>query len=490
MKTFINIILCLFLATSLLSQTQLGSDLVGEASNDRFGSSVALSDDGNRVAVCAPNNDDNGTDAGQVRIFDYLNNTWTQVGNDIDGDAAGDNFGSSIAMCSNGNRIIVGAADYIHNGSHYGYVKILEENNGSWTQIGNNIDGEDSNDMFGGSVAISADGQRVAIGASYNDENGHRSGHVKIYEETNGVWTQIGNNIMGDAAQALFGTSISLASNGQILAIGSPGGNGKVKIFEESGGVWNQLGSDIEESDPGLFGYSIALSSSGARVAIGNYTSWGPGLDPDPDGLGHFSVYELNNGSWTLVGNRIYGDANFEGLGVSIAISSDGKRVAVGSFDTREVKIYKETFGNWIQLGTEIQVGGFIPGKLIGLSGLGHRVAVGAPMIDIAKVYGGTALQNIQIPGNHGVPTLSLIQMSATPNPTTGVFSVQYKIASGFYRLAIYSPSGNLIRSTTISGPGNGYSKFNISNYEPGVYVARIFNQIDSKQISIVLVSN
>ena len=59
---------------------QIGSDIDGEASGDRSGWSVSLSADGSVVAIGATNNDSNGTDSGNVRIYKNINNSWMQIG--------------------------------------------------------------------------------------------------------------------------------------------------------------------------------------------------------------------------------------------------------------------------------------------------------------------------------------------------------------------------------------------------------------------------
>ena len=66
-------------------------------------------------------------------------------------------------------------------------------------QIGNDIDGENPFDLSGHSVAISANGNVVAIGAIENDDGGNRSGHVRVYENIGGTWIQIGKDIAGEA---------------------------------------------------------------------------------------------------------------------------------------------------------------------------------------------------------------------------------------------------------------------------------------------------
>ncbi|HCY80255.1 MAG TPA: hypothetical protein DHV22_00895 [Xanthomarina gelatinilytica] len=58
---------------------------------------------------------------------------------------------------------------------------------------------------------MSSNGNIVAIGSEGNDENGNNSGQVRVYENINNVWTQIGSNINGEEAGDYFGYSISLS---------------------------------------------------------------------------------------------------------------------------------------------------------------------------------------------------------------------------------------------------------------------------------------
>ena len=122
-----------------------------------------------------------------------------------------------------GSRIAIGAPLNDGNGTSSGHVRIFEESEGIWTQIGNDIDGESQEDISGQSVSLSSNGTRVAIGAPINDDNGNFSGHVRIYEEIGGVWTQIGNDIDGEAMNNVSGLFLSLSSNGTRVAIGAPG---------------------------------------------------------------------------------------------------------------------------------------------------------------------------------------------------------------------------------------------------------------------------
>ena len=92
-----------------MSWNQIGSYIGGEAAGDNFGSSVALSGDGTIVAIGAPYNDGSGANAGSVRVYKNVSNTWTKIGSDIDGEAAGDLSGYSLALSNDGTVLAIGA---------------------------------------------------------------------------------------------------------------------------------------------------------------------------------------------------------------------------------------------------------------------------------------------------------------------------------------------------------------------------------------------
>jgi hypothetical protein len=174
----ISIILTFSFLSVLFAQTKLGSDIDGEAEGDVSGRSVSLNSDGDRVAIGAYGNDGTGSSAGHVRIYerDEGNTTveplgWTQLGSDIDGEAASDVSGWSVSLDSDGDRVAIGAYLNSNDGtaSQAGHVRIYEYSNSSWSQLGSDIDGEREDDRSGWSVSLNSDGDRVAIGAYQND---------------------------------------------------------------------------------------------------------------------------------------------------------------------------------------------------------------------------------------------------------------------------------------------------------------------------------
>ena len=152
-------------------------------------------------------------------MYQWVDSSWTQLGSDIEGEAAGD-YSGTVSLSSDGTIIAIGARLNDATGDNSGHVRVYEWDNTSWTQLGEDIDGEAVGDRFGRSVSLSSDGSIVAIGGYNNDDNGNVAGHVRVYEWNNTSWTQLGEDIDG-AAGDQSGYSVSLSSDGTTIAIGA-----------------------------------------------------------------------------------------------------------------------------------------------------------------------------------------------------------------------------------------------------------------------------
>ena len=137
-----------------------------------------------------------------------------------------------------------------------------------WTQIGQDIYGEAAYDYSGGKISLNGDGLTVAIGAISASGNGagmNRAGHVRVYRYTNNTWTKLGQDIDGLAGSNRFGYSLDLSYNGNYLASGSYI-TGKARIYRYINNSWVQVGQDIEpKGNDGKFG-DISISSNGDKV--------------------------------------------------------------------------------------------------------------------------------------------------------------------------------------------------------------------------------
>jgi Flp pilus assembly pilin Flp len=305
--------------------TQVGAT-IEEGSQTSFGTSNSFSSDGTIIAIGAGKNNTNGTIASLVRIYQYSSGIWTQIGSDINGEASNNFIKSSVSISSDGSIVAIGNPISSGNGLNSGNVRVFQNISGIWTQIGTSINGENAGDNFGTTVSISSDGSLVVIGAPNNDGNGSNSGHVRIYRNTAGTWTQIGTDINGENALDASGTSVSLSSNGTIIAIGAPNNNengpstGQVRIFRNISDVWVQIGADID-GESGNSGKTVSLSSDGTIIAVGS-----PSVNS-----GQVRVYKNTLDNWIQVGTNINGQQFLEFSGTSISLSSDGLTLASGA---------------------------------------------------------------------------------------------------------------------------------------------------------------
>ena len=335
-KSFFLLVLVMLVSLTAMqaqSWTQIGQDIDGDTAGANSGSSVALSSDGSIVAIGAPY-----AGNGIVKVYQNVSGTWTQIGQDIVGKNAGEEFGKSVSISSDGSIVAIGAPRNSNSNNQAGSVRIYRNESGTWTQMGQDINGDAEYDWSGTSVSLSSNGLIVAIGAYANDGNvsgTYDAGQVRIYQynSSSGNWVQIGSDIFGEPSDQ-SGWSVSLNSDGSIVAIGAKyhnGSNGNysgcVRVYQNKNGTWSQIGSTIEgEAASDYSGWSVSLSSDGSIVAIGAI-----GNDGNGSFAGHVRVYQNNNGTWTQIGTDIDGEAENDRSGYSVSLSSDGSIVAIGA---------------------------------------------------------------------------------------------------------------------------------------------------------------
>lgn len=328
---------------------QIGAPVNAESGGDQTGQSVSLSEDGSILVIGEPFNNDLGFTSGQVRVFKNINNNWTQVGQDLFGQNATASAGTSVDLSADGTTVAFGAPNTIVNPftSFTGNVEVYTLQGNTWVQKGTDINGDGSIIKFGSSVSLSEDGNTIAIGQTGDPSNINipQIGRVKVYQFVNNQWTQIGSTIFGQVDRDEFGTRVSLSASGNILAISSSTSN-VVVVYQLNGGVWTQMGDAMFGENTGeQFGFSISLSNDGSVLAVG--ARWN-----STDGFrrGRAYVFKNQGGNWQLVDNAIAGIANSDQNGFSVALSKDGSRVAMSALDnddagtnTGQLRIFENT---------------------------------------------------------------------------------------------------------------------------------------------------
>jgi len=361
-------------AASVDDWTQLASEVAGGGDYDEFGDKVALSADGTIMAVGAIAA---GGGAGQVRAYGYVSGAWTQLGDPINGTATKDKFGSSVALSADGTIMAVGASQ--SGQLKPGLVRVFQFGSDKWTQLGADITGLADKDQFGASLALSADGTTLAVGAPNKDRSPDtRVGQVRAFKLVGSSWTPVGANIDGAKTDDFLGTSVALSSDGTVMAVGVPSSGvnlNRVQIFELVASSWTQVGTDITAAANGSFGRSVALSKDGTIVAVG------------ADGVnayaGQVQVFQLVSGSWTQLGANIDG-ATGAAFGYSIAMSANGTTLAIGAIGVNayagQVQVFELVASSWTQVGTDLtRAKGDYAGWSVALSADGETVAMGIP---------------------------------------------------------------------------------------------------------------
>ncbi len=225
---------------------QVGNDLLGNTNGDTFGASVIMNETGNTVAVGATQlNDGNYSGPGYVKVFRFSSGQYLQIGNDIVGETTGDTFGGRIAINADGTKIIVGAifndANTGNQFSSNGHIRMYSFDGANWNQMGTEIDGDMANDNFGDSVDISKDGNRVVASASGFDSGGVNKGLVRVFQFSGGSWSKVGADIIGASDNDRL-SNVSINDDGNRISFRV---KGVVKVYEFNGTQWMQIGNDI-----------------------------------------------------------------------------------------------------------------------------------------------------------------------------------------------------------------------------------------------------
>ncbi|NPV02378.1 MAG: hypothetical protein HPY53_13470 [Brevinematales bacterium] len=295
--------------------------------NADFGGSLAISADGDTIVVGASSSYGIIAGSGAAYVYHWNGSAWeTDKLFAMDG-ATNFKFGCSVAVSSNGETIIVGSYRNSNQCSTCGAVYLFHWSGTEWeTNKFIPADGE-VYDQFGYSVALSADGNKIAVGAYGDDDNGSSSGSVYLFKWNATGW--LTNKIVPSdgGANYEFGFSVALSADGNTLAVGTPHDcdpialAGSVYRFYWNGFVW--LTNKFLVADAGVldrFGYSVAVSADGNTIVSSVYKK--------------NKVYRLcwNGAGWESVELSPLDAVNEDYFGYKVSVSADGNTIVGSSF--------------------------------------------------------------------------------------------------------------------------------------------------------------
>lgn len=308
-----------------------GSGATGLAAQ---GASVALSADGNTAIIGGPHD---GTQRrpkgdGAAWVFTRSGEGWTQQGLKLVGSGAVGlaSQGYSVALSADGNTAIVGGYG---DTDELGAAWVFTRKDGVWTQQGRKLLGSGAvgDAQQGFSVALSADGNTAIVGGP---KDNRYAGAAWVFIRTNDVWAQQGRKLIGSGAgsgDTNQGWSVALSADGNTAILGGVSDNrnaGAAWVFARKGGVWTQLGNKLVGSgavgDAGQ-GWSVALSGDGNTAIV-----TGPS---DNRQTGAAWVFTRKAGVWAQLGDKLVGSGAVGNAsqGSSVALSADGNTAIVGA---------------------------------------------------------------------------------------------------------------------------------------------------------------
>ncbi len=489
-------------------QVQQGSKLVGTGSSTvdvEQGTSVAISADGNTAVVGAPW-DNLGT--GAIWVYVRTGTSWAQQGNKLVGTGiiGQANFGQSVAISANGNIIAVGGPGQA-SGSGGGWIFVRTGT--TWEPTGNEVlfSNADTSARFGSSVAMSADGLTIAFGMP-----GENQGTGAVYIASgNGFneWYLLSGELTGtgNAGASSQGNSVAVSADGNTLLVGGKNDNsgiGAAWVFARNGNTWSQYGSklvgtgNVGASNQGA---SVAISADGKNALIG-----GPADNGNTGAVWFYTKIQhtIFSAVWTQEGSKIIGTGAVAKAqqGSSVALSADaGTAVEGGLSDDLIIGAtwaFTRSGAVFTQQGTKMIGGSALnasQGASVALSadgttsiegGFTDERNIGAAWIFVPFVV---FTEDGKTDGNSEAvvqPDLSLpYAVSAYPNPFTGLLHLKIQSSSNDdMNLKVYSITGQLVEERTALIYSGDITVG--SNYAPGIYIVQVKQGENSQQIKVV----
>ncbi len=432
-RTLLFAFLFCFYGSLSFSQLQMGSTLVGSSAGDLFGWRVSLSADGQTLAVGASTHDNaNGEVAGEVRVYSWDGQDWVQQGAALEGSEPFAYFGTAIALSADGQRLAVGAAGATNSSGESGAGKVIvyDWDGSEWVPLGGDIEGDGTDVFFGSSVALSASGEVLAVGVPFNNANFlAMSGSAFVYAWDGTSWQQTAS-FDGENAQDLFGAELSLSDDGHVLAVGaylhneSVNSLGAVYVYAENGGNWALQGEPLYGDSLSYFGGSLALSGDGQTLVVG--------ASSENEESGSTYVYAWDGMAWQQKGSSITGE-NGERMGKGVAINEDGSVFCTGAPffhgyygpNTGRAQVYAWDGSDWNQQGVDVEgmLSGNECGNAVAVSDDGSIVAVGAFHSDDGGFHSGNVRVFEICPPTTSELTITACQSYTVPSGDTAYTS-------------------------------------------------------------------
>lgn len=332
------------------------SNIQGDELYGMLGRSIALDSSGKYIAISL------GFDVPKVTVYRAYYDVWIPVGESFMGPSGpeGEYFGSTIRLVKEGTIVAIG--NMFHNGT-IGIVQVYSWNNEQWSQVGQDLTGNKTNDGFGRSIALSNSGNKICIGSALIDDGA--PGSVECFYLNGNTWVQ-GVLERGGEMHAISSNNrgLSITNDGSFFAFTAPGVSiyrddaSYVKVFRWDDGT----GLDSKEMVGGLImTFRRPLSLDMVRTSNDQYLILAVGTPElentsgatDPNGAGGVQVYYLDltdtHHDWKEKGELIMCNDCGTNFGRRLSLSSDGSALVITS--NTAVIFYDWTGSKWKERG-------------------------------------------------------------------------------------------------------------------------------------------
>jgi len=443
--------------------SQRGNSIEGKDDNDFLGKALALSGDGSILAVGIPEDDSKKENAGMVQVYQFSNGDWEKYGSAIKNKKKNEKFGSSLELSGDGNFMVVGMSGGFDKSSIKGSFSFYQYDTSEdeWNQIINRENGGSSKgDGFGyfvdvnedgtviatinfvqgkvyvydiinealeqrptlsdavdGHISLSADGKYIAT-----SDNSAATVQVHKYKNSNDSWVQIGSTIVDTDGSYV---RLVVSDDDYFLAIAYDLSEDKVRVYKYDETDWIEYGDVTIDQTFFVTGNPLAFSSDGQYLAVNfgkaqvyqyctvssatpsespsdipsdvpsdipsaspsDVPSVIPSFVPSAVPSGVPTEYSCKN-PWDPLGKDIVGTATNDQRG-PVAISHDGTIIVIGtSFGNPANKVFQYNEGprKWEQIGSDITTDiGNLDGAItvaISTEGSEYTLALGNPYGD------------------------------------------------------------------------------------------------------------
>jgi len=303
-------------------------------SGDRFGSSLALTDDGNTLVIGCFKEDQDGSNTGGVYVFTRSGSTWSfqqrLQSNPVITNSEFGNERHGVGISGDGNYIVVGAGG--SNKSH-----VFNLSGGTWSQQAILTPSGGSPGTNAPSVDISQSGDTVIVGVPLSDGEASNAGAAYVFTRSGSTWTQEARlNHSTAASNDYFGWDVGISNDGNTAIvsayaddISSSTDAGSAFVFTRSGTTWTQQ-KELNQSTvyaESYFGYQSRISGDATTAIV---SANGYDTLSSPYDVGMVYIYEQAR-QWTEQ-TKIQETTFGSNFGHSVSISGD--TVVVGSNNT------------------------------------------------------------------------------------------------------------------------------------------------------------